>query len=232
MQFDGAYGNMSFICSKTDDVSITEAMKSINRDNPRHPAHDRYQALQNVQQAIKHLTASRGTADMEHKILLDQIKDCDISNRRITDAIFHADKEDEVLLRTPSPVKKRKAGELTKTPQKRAQPAVIDSDSDTFNRDSDFDDDGDSVEEPGFDQEILTRQDARRRAEEMRAEKKVLEGQKKASNARRKNIRDTLKEAKAKKRMLESQLKSDCVQYRNEYSVGHIQKQFAEGVRE
>ncbi|KAK0753134.1 Dynamin family-domain-containing protein [Schizothecium vesticola] len=177
MQFDGAYGNMSFICSKTDDVSITEAMKSIKRDNPRHPAHDRYQALQNVQQAIKHLNASLGTADMDRKILLDQIKDCDISNH-----------------------------------------PVIDSDSDTFNQDSDFDDDGDSVEEPGFDQEILTRQDARRRAEEMRAEKKVLEGPKKASNARRKDIRNSLKDTKAEKRMLESQLKSDCVQYRNESS--------------
>lgn len=32
--------------------------------------------------------------------------------------------------------------------------------------------------------------------------------------------------------MLESQLKSDFVQFRNAYSVGHIQNQFADGVRE
>jgi hypothetical protein len=129
-------------------------------------------------------------------------------------------------------VKKRKGGELAKNPRKRAQPAVIDSDSDTCNQDSDSDGDVVSVEEPGFDEEILTRQDARRRVEEMRAQKRVLEGHKKASNARKKETRNSLKDAKAEKRMLESQLKSDCVQYRNEYSVGHIQKQFAAGVEE
>lgn len=66
----------------------------------------------------------------------------------------------------------------------------------------------------------------------MRAEKKALEKQKKASNTRKKDIRNSLKDAKAEKRMLESQLKSDCVQFRNAYSVGHIQNQFADGVRE
>lgn len=231
MQFDGAYGHMSFICSKIDDVSITEAMKSIKKDNPRHPAHARYQELRHAQEAINNLTAVLGTADVNHKTLLDQIKDCDLSYRRITQAIFQADKEDEVLLRTPSPVKKRRAPESAETPRKRVQLAVVDSDSDTCQQDSD-DDDGDSVEEPAFDQVILTREDARRQAEEMRAGKKELEKEKKASNGRRRDIRNSLKDAKAEKRMLESQLKSDCVQYRNEYSIAHIQKHFADGVKE
>lgn len=231
MQFDGAYGHMSFICSKIDDVSTTEAMKSIKKDDPRHPAHARYQDLQHAQEAIKTQTAILGAADMDHKNLLDQIKDCDTSLRRITQAIFQADKEDEVLLRTPSPVKKRRAREAAETPRKRVQLAVVDSDSETCDQDSD-DDDGDSVEEPAFDQVILTREDARRRAEEIRAGRKELEKQKKASNARKRDTRNSLKDAKAERRMLESQLKSDCVQYRNEYSVYHIQNQFADGVRE
>lgn len=232
MQFDGAYGHMSFICSKIDDVSITEAMKCIKEKDPRHPAHARDQALQNVQKAIKNLTAILGTADMDHKNLLDQIRDCDISHHRITQAIIQAHTEDEVLLRTPSPKKKRKARESAETPQKRVQLAAIDSDSDTCQQDSDDDEEGDSVEEPSFNQEILTREDARRRAEEIRAGKKALEKLKKASNTRKKDIRNSLKDAKAEEKMLESQIKSDCVQYRNEYSMGQIQKHFADGVKE
>lgn len=173
---------MSFICSKIDDVSITEAMKSIKKDNPRHPTHARYQQLQHAQETINNLTAVLGTADMDHKNLLDQIKDCDISHRRITQAIFHADKEDQVLLGTPSPVKKRRARESAETQRKRVQLAVVDSDSDTCEQHSDGDD-GDSVEEPYFDQEILTREDARRRdeggKESTRETKKGIEHSKK-----------------------------------------------------
>ncbi|KAK1827808.1 hypothetical protein QBC39DRAFT_393544 [Podospora conica] len=233
MQLDGAYGNMSFICSKIDDITITEAMKSIKKDDPRHSAHSRYQALQNVQESIKSLAASSRTAEMNHRNLLDRLKDLELSKNRITDALLEADDMGEVFLLTPSPVKKRKARESAETPRKRTQPPAI-SDSDTCNEDSESDNDGDSVGEPEVDveSETLTRQEARRRAEEIKEEKKALDGQKKESNSLRKVIKSSLKEAKAEKKRLEAHLKSDCIQFRNEYSVDSIRRQFAEGVRE
>ena len=111
---DGGFDNVTFICSKTDDISLMEASESLGLDEVNSPLWEKFDEQTKVQESLK-----QELKDLqESKIVYGEVyQDCDKQKdlwNKLKDQL-----EDGRTVYAPT--KKRKAGALQERPAKRAR---------------------------------------------------------------------------------------------------------------
>ncbi|KAF2128828.1 hypothetical protein P153DRAFT_423306 [Dothidotthia symphoricarpi CBS 119687] len=233
LKYDGGFSSVTFICSKTDDISITEAIDSLELN-------DEVADLEEEERMHK-----KSIKDIENKIAdLKESQDvykvagaeADKDIEAWEDLSTELDDGKTVFPPLPKSNKRKKSGSSKKSRKKR-QVSDDESDNDFVVSDDDTSDESDDDEEDD-DQDIqaprepLTESDIKEKLKKLRETKK---------NARRESlqIRKTIDDLKPQIREiqekivdLKAKISHKCIAGRNEYSKTAIQRDFAAGIKE
>jgi GTPase SAR1 family protein len=235
LKMDGGYSTVTFICSKTDDISLMEAQDSLGIEDELAVLWNKCDELSRKKQSLKKE--------------LEQLKETKSDYARAMEA---ADEELEVweklkddfddgktvyppALKTKGSEKKRKRGRSEKTSNKKAR---LDDSDDDFIDDSHSepghasDEDSEiesSNEEPA---EPLTEERILEKIGDLRATKKDGRLQRAQLDSEIKNVRALMDECGKDYDAAEAVIFQKCIQGRNEYSKGAIQQDFAAGIKE
>ncbi|KAJ4989063.1 tat pathway signal sequence [Stagonosporopsis vannaccii] len=236
LKLDGGFSNITFICSKTDDISITEAIDTLELE-------DQVQALDEQQTEL----------EQEIKATQNKVEDLKESQqvyqqaaREAGDAIelweeLKDQYDDGKQVYAPAPrIAKRKKNESTEKSRKRHQKddegcgidvIVIDDDddggdgcSDAFSTDNE-----DEVQAP---LQPLTGEDINAKLRGLKETRKNARREGLEIKPRIEELRPHIQEAQTKIKAIRAEISRICISGRNEYSKQAIQNDYAAGIKE
>lgn len=218
---------MTFICSKTDDISVTEAAESLGIEEEISESWSAIQALSSDIRELKFAIAS----------LKDERDACDdlIDNIEQTwdkwDALANKLSGGIAVYAPSSPSKKRKR--QSKPRGSRKNHSSSDADDSDFS-DTDLSDSSDKENQDSQDQDKkpLTEEQIEAKLASLKVEKKEIRAQKKEIEGQVLEHRRKIKNLTAEKETLLAEVKAVCIQGRNAYSKQAIKHDFAMGIKE
>ncbi|KAH6642388.1 hypothetical protein C7974DRAFT_420684 [Boeremia exigua] len=230
LKYDGGFSSVTFICSKTDDISITEAIDTLE-------LHEEVESLYEQQDGLD-------KAIVELKTRIEDLKESQkvyqLAGREAADDIEiwedlkdQRDDGKEVYAPAPKAAKRKKDSAATKS-RKRHQ--MDDEDSDTnFVID---DEDAEETEDEASDEEVqapqkpLTEDEINKKLKELRETKKTARREGLEINPQIEELRPRIREAQTKSKAIKAKISGICISGRNEYSKEAIQNDFAAGIKE
>ncbi|KAF6824031.1 tat pathway signal sequence [Colletotrichum musicola] len=225
LKYDGIYSAVTFICSKTDDISVTEAAESLDIETDVSESWAKIDALRRDMRRLKgQLSDGKDEkSDLDDK--LDQVdneveKWDELAQKHADGDTVHAPTENR---------KKRKRGATSFKSRKNRKSSDSDSDSDSSTSNSDSDKENDPESENRM---PLTEEQIEDKISAFKTEKKKIRQERKEIEAKLARIRKELKGVQAEEARLLGAIKAVCIQGRNGYSKGAIQRDFAMGIKE
>ncbi|CAI6329371.1 unnamed protein product [Periconia digitata] len=232
LKYDGNYSNVTFICSKTDDISITEATDSLGLHSEMSDLEDRYfgyeTELTSIEKAIKE---SKDSIAVYQEMISSHEKETEIWED-LKDSVEEGKRVFAPLDRSAG---KRKRRSLKKKSRKRQQP--IDSDLEYDDSDEDYQTDADMEGEADGEviktpQQPLAINDIKSKINQLRHHKKNARDEKALVQEKITDSRKKAHRLKEKMDEIRGAMSALCISGRNEYSKGAIQQDFAAGIRE
>ncbi|KAI4649500.1 hypothetical protein J4E93_003820 [Alternaria ventricosa] len=227
LKYDGGFSSVTFICSKTDDISITEAIDSLGLEEnvaafeEERERHD--EQIKQIRGKIQELNESREVYKLAMSSASEDIEVWESLQEQL---------DDGKSVYAPQPkTHKRKKAVSNKHARKRKLPFDDDTDDDFEDSDSD---------ESGSDDEV-TFQGERQRLSETDIKEKLKELRETKKNTRREGIaikhsiddlKPQIRELEAKKDEIKAEISRICIAGRNQYSKSAIQQDFAAGIKE
>ncbi|KAL9037208.1 MAG: hypothetical protein Q9214_005802, partial [Letrouitia sp. 1 TL-2023] len=232
LKMDGGFGSVTFICSKTDDISLTEAQESLDLEEELGKSWEKLDVLSKRKKALKrHLEEMK-----ENKSLyMDAINDVDEEIE--TWEGLKEDLADGKTVRAPqdkAKSKKRKRS-VSARGQKRQRRS---SDSEDFDRDyederlSDDESHEQNKEEDLLLEKPLTEAEITTKLSELRATRKESRSAKIELEERLRSVRCEIENANTAEENIEAEISAICISGRNQYSKGAIQQDYAAGIKE
>ncbi|CZT47980.1 uncharacterized protein RSE6_08614 [Rhynchosporium secalis] len=238
LKFDGTYSRITFICSKTDDISITEASDSLGLEEEMCEDWETIDTIDKElrahRQNIKDLKESKGVSSELINDAEESLEQWEKLKERL---------DDGETVYQPSKKRKRSA-ELKNKSRKKAKKARSGSDDDD---DDDFivdDEENEEDEEDGTSQvdsdpeslsdegDPLTMEDIDAKLNQLKEDKKRARRERIEMDEKLKDVNREVKALEAAREKIETKISAVCIAGRNEYSKGAIQRDFAEGIRE
>ncbi|KAL8835488.1 MAG: hypothetical protein Q9170_003290 [Blastenia crenularia] len=236
LKMDGGFSAVTFICSKTDDISIMEAQDSLGLDEKMGPSWEELDRLSAKQKALKkQLEKFNETKNVYEDVANDadeQIEVWETLQESVNDG------KTAFAPKAKSASKKRKAGDKDRPSKKKKQKKSSDAgDSDFIDDEVEAGDDShDSDEDQGNDSsedgEPLTEDQITTKLQELKTTKKDARKQKAEIKEKVEEVRKQLKEMQAAESKINSEMSALCISGRNQYSKGAIQQDFAAGIKE
>ena len=236
LKMDGGFSAVTFICSKTDDISLEEAQDSLGLDDQMSSSWEEMDRLVKKQRVLKKQVEQM----QDSKVVFGNAQNDADEQIEVWEAL----KEDLEAGRTvfapksKSETKKRKCRHHDKSSKKKRRTDNSDAEEDDFTDDrSEQSADTDEDDSDGLDGESerpdpLTEDQITAKLQELKASKKEARIQRTEVMEKIKNIRQEVEEAKEAENKLNSQMSSLCISGRNQYSKGAIQQDFAAGIKE
>ncbi|KAH0550909.1 hypothetical protein GP486_007727 [Trichoglossum hirsutum] len=236
LKMDGAYNSVTFICSKTDDVSVEEATDSLGLNEE---LSDLSEQLQNCRSDRKRLTVELSELK-EGRAVYRQVMESTEEQLDLWEDLKDDVERGKIVYDPDSGIKndrKRKCRPpVTKNAKKLRQESHSDEGS---NNDSQRGDAGGDPE--GCESTTNTTENPAKpkplTSEEVRSKLNDLNRRKKASRRERAEFdqkidaaESDLREVECKMDMIRGQMNSLCITERNKYSKGAIQRDFAAGI--
>ncbi|KAH7364551.1 putative GTPase SLIP-GC [Rhexocercosporidium sp. MPI-PUGE-AT-0058] len=228
LKFDGTYSRITFICSKTDDISITEASDSLGLEDQMSEDWDKIdeieKELRGHNRNLKDLKESKGVFtelinDAEEGIeLWEKLKDQLDDGETVYD-----------------PSKKRKRSAELKKSRKKAKKFRSSSDDDDEDGEDEIDaepqaeSDSDSVSDKG---DPLTAEDIDAKITQLKEDKKRARRERVETDDKVKAVNQNMKALENTREKIDTAMSAICIAGRNDYSKGAIQRDFADGIRE
>ncbi|KAK3324641.1 hypothetical protein B0T19DRAFT_429037 [Cercophora scortea] len=227
LKFDGTYSAVTFICSKTDDISVTEAAESLDIEDQ---VGESWTKIRGFENDIKKLKSQQ--ADLrDEKETCDELAESIDQALDVWEELMNKLSEGEVVYApSDAPSKKRKRSSKPSSSRKNRVSTDAD-DSDFLDSFSDTSDKENS-QPPDENRQPLTEDDIERKLATLKAEKKELRDNKKEVTRQITAARIEIKEIIAKKDALLAEVKAICIKGRNEYSRRAIKHDFAMGIKE
>lgn len=222
LQLDGMYSNVTVICSKTDQITVSEVMNVMPEGEGAHHFEGQLKLLQ--AEKTKLHEESKRTSEC-HSEVCETIEKLEEEFDRLDNVIGGAANEDKVPISSPL---KRMVLETDPAPRKRVR---CENNSDAGEADADGSDETVSSDR-GANEEYISIKDAIRLREIVKQKKKDLRTKRSELDKERKRIRNDIEICEASMKEAESEKKSACIKYRNNYSRSTIPRQFAEGLKE
>ncbi|KAL8820149.1 MAG: hypothetical protein Q9223_001566 [Gallowayella weberi] len=235
LKMDGGFSAVTFICSKTDDISISEAQDSLGFDDKMVPSWDELDHLsakqRNLKQQLGELSDTKAIYEDAADDIDEQLEVWGTLEESVSDGkVAFAPKA--------KATKKRKSSSKVSSKQKKRKVSSDDED------DADFIDDGSEEDEDPLDsdeeatgddsqdQQPLTQEQVAAKLEELKATKKDARVQKREITEKMQELRNELKEVDNAEAKIKSEMSALCISGRNQYSKGAIQQDFAAGIKE
>lgn len=231
LKYDGGFGNVTFICSKTDDISITEATDSLELEDEISGLDDEERKQEEKENDLQDRVAEL----KESQAIFGQAYDEAVDDIELWDDLKDRMNEGKPVYAPVPKSAKRKRGGSSKKSRKRRQTEDDDdedfivSDDDASVSDADTDNDDDDVQAP---RQLLTEEDIEAKLDELKETKKSARRQRNELDHTIKDVRLEIRAAKAKREKIRAEMSAICIAGRNEYSKGAIQLDFAAGVKE
>ncbi|KAK5652529.1 hypothetical protein OQA88_10435 [Cercophora sp. LCS_1] len=237
LQLDGLYSAVTFICSKTDDLTIAEVMRVLLSD---HPVFTLQQRLNELEEAAAQISGQMEGVAQRLSELDSEIEDTQRQLTVVEHAVYTADHdEDSILLVSPASSRKRAPRSAAVASRKKTRRDIVPRDPFLDDNDDGFDipdisysDDELIIDEPKPEIETLSKQNAIARRDALATANQAAREEKISLAKQQKALKKKLKAKRAEVRSLRSEIRGVCIQYRNEYSRPSIKGQFAGGLRE
>ncbi|KAF1961197.1 hypothetical protein CC80DRAFT_463932 [Byssothecium circinans] len=231
LKYDGNYSSVTFICSKTDDISITEATGSLELE-------DQISYLEEQQQGYKRQIVSiekevetlKDSIAVYSEVMEEAEKDTEVWEKLQDDA----DSGETVFAPAQKASNKRKRRASAEKSRKRrtleddSDIEYIASDNEELDQ-SDEDSDNEGCEPP---KEPLTVEQIKAKIDELRQSKKTARQEKAMIRKQIPDLRAKIHELKEKVAEIQGEINALCIAERNKYSKGAIQQDFAAGIKE
>ncbi|KAH7392794.1 hypothetical protein BKA66DRAFT_567533 [Pyrenochaeta sp. MPI-SDFR-AT-0127] len=230
LKYDGGFSSVTFICSKTDDISITEAIESLElEDEVTEFEEQEYQYKQQTEGIQGQISDLKESQEVYKIALADANNDIEVWEG------FQEDLEAGRRVFAPiSKSSKRKMGS-PKTKSRKKRPSYVDISDDEFLV---SDDEDSELDDPCEDLAIHTPR-TRLTADDVRIKLKELRETKKMARREVMQIRRSIEELKpqisgiqARIDDIKGKVSHICIAGRNEYSKSAIQQDFAAGIKE
>jgi hypothetical protein len=220
VKMDGGFNTVTFICSKTDDISLTECQESLGLEEEMSVLHaksdEHAKELRNIEQQLSELKDRKAG----YEIVADQIEE----QLEIWEGLKQDIDDGKMVFAPPdlSHSRKRKRGSNEAWPRKKTQTA------DTNHNELDDEED----------YELQTRGDPLTKAEidvkysELKGLKKDWRRRKVDVETIRKDLREQKSEIDAAEERIQAAIYAMAISGRNEYSRGAIQQDFAAVIKE
>ncbi|KAK4033768.1 hypothetical protein C8A01DRAFT_19341 [Parachaetomium inaequale] len=227
LKYDGTYSAVTFICSKTDDISVTEASESLGIEEEISESWSRIQELSDDIRRLKSDMADLRDERDACNDLIDKIEQTwdkweSLGSKLADGATVYAPPN--------SLSKKRKRQSQPKGSRKNRTSSDLGSDaSDSDGSDSSDKENQESQDEP---REPLTEDQIDTKLASLKVEKKEVREKKKEIDEKVKALRDEVKGLVSEKEIILAEVKAVCIQGRNEYSRKAIKQDFAMGIKE
>ena len=236
LKMDGGFSSVSFICSKTDDISLMEAQDSLGLDEQMIPSWEEIDRL-----SAKRKQLNKKLEEMkETKAVYEEVANDADEEIEVWETLKESVSEGKVTYAPPSKSadKKRKASSKQASSRKKAKKDSSDSEDSEFKETddeieiSDDDEEGDGGSSHSQNSEPLTEGEVTAKLQELKNVKKDTRAQKKEITEQMSEIRKELIATKDAESKIESELSAMCISGRNKYSKGAIQQDFAAGIKE
>lgn len=228
LQFDGTYFAVTFVCSKTDDIAITEAMKEVPDD---------------VEEEISEISAQVEHLDREKADLLKTITELKDERADLDDRAESCDREMESWEELETKVAR---GNTIYSPlgsakkRKRcSHPVQSRKSRNSGSREKHDSSDAEEIPESGEQNEYSDYQPqpvSREKIEQMIAsikeKKKEIRLRKTDVGRKISELRERAQELEGYKQKTKTRVAALCIKSRNNYSRDRIKKDFAAGMKE
>ncbi|KAK8066431.1 hypothetical protein PG997_013178 [Apiospora hydei] len=220
MKYDGTFSNVTFICSKTDDLLITEAADSLKLqdqiDETMRKADEFKQKVNDLKEQLANLREKRAAYD-------DRIDEIETSYEEWEDLATDLSDGKTVYAPVPKTKKRKRDGR-----QPDAFPGT-DSESDSLSIAG-----GSSDKENSHQQTRtpLTEEQIEGAMAELKSEKKEARKSKRDIDEQTSSVRKMITQAESQRQELLAEAKSTCIKGRNDYSRTSIRWDFAMGMKE
>ncbi|KAF2006217.1 hypothetical protein P154DRAFT_517885 [Amniculicola lignicola CBS 123094] len=232
LKYDGGFSGVTFICSKSDDISITEATDSLDLEDEVSHLEAQVKAhkdeIEETEQRIEDLQESSA-------VYLEAMNTVD-AEMDVWDAL-QEDLEDGKTVYPPVPKcqNRKKQSGSRRTGNRDAD----DSDEEFIVSDSDTEDEEDDEEDGKSDSGNIEPSQVPLTLMEIKDKIKELKETKKNARRTRFDLEVQIKDLKAeiiavegKMKKVKSEINAICIAGRNAYSRGAIQQDFAQGIKE
>lgn len=233
LKYDGGYSSVTFICSKTDDISITEAVDTLQLEDEVEGFYEQErkleQEIKEAQAKIEELKEAQHVYTLARRETGEEIEAWEELKDKLDDG-------DEVYALAPKSNKRKKVSSKRKSRKKHhandedSDPDfVVEDDEASESEDDDDDDDNEEVQET---REPLTGKDIRSKLKELREIKKNARREGLELKPKIEELRPKVRGAQAKIKEIKANISKICISGRNEYSKEAIQNDFAAGIKE
>jgi prefoldin subunit 5 len=232
LKYDGIYSRVTFICSKTDDISITEASSSLNLEEQVSADWAKIDEIDDQLRALKKTMQELKDSRSVYSELVNEADDEIEKWEKLKD-----DLEDGKEVWPPSDkVKKRKRSLTSNKSPKKTKKSKSDGHSFAEEPNSEEEPDSEASEaESGPESEKgdpLTLEAVEDKLSQFKDDKKRARRERSALNAKTKSLNEEIRALQEDKGTIESAISAICIKGRNDYSKGAIQTDFAAGVKE
>jgi GTPase SAR1 family protein len=230
MKYDGMFSNVTFICSKTDDISITEAVESLSIESQVQEPWDEISKLENerdtLQRKVDELNRqydTYGTGFIAQDELIEVWEEHQ-------DQPADREEVDAPLKKNIS--KKRKRDEQRNKPRKHINlSSDAESDEDMVSE-RDESDETSAAEDNGSWEDPLMIEQIKAKSEARKLEKAVARKEKSNIDALIAKTTRQIKQISEKIRDLQADVDALCITGRNNYSKDRIRDDYAMGIKE
>ena len=225
LKYDGTYSAVSFICSKTDDISITEAAESLQLEDEISESWSQSEALRKEKETLgKKIQELRGTKDAYGGAL----DECE-AKLDIWEDLQEKLDAGEVVYAPSDTSNKRKRSEKPLGSRKNMESGDNDD-----NDDVDFGSVSSDKEnsQPNEDRQPLDSDAIDKMLASLKSERKRIRDARRALNSEMAGIRKEIDRVQAEREELLAESKAICIKGRNKYSTEAIRHDFAMGIKE
>ncbi|KIX00086.1 uncharacterized protein Z518_10223 [Rhinocladiella mackenziei CBS 650.93] len=232
LKMDGGYSSVTFICSKTDDISITEAQDSLGLEEEFDPVWAKSEALRKKEVALKKQINELKDTRSDISAAIDFAEE----GLEVWEKLQEECNEGKPVFKPQPKSQKRKRTEKNSPARKKSKYVEPDTDDDFIDDDGDSDSDAgsnhassDATEDRG---EPLREDDIQRKIAELRGAKKERRRERLKLDDQLKGLRQQMDKINQERDGIDAELSARCISGRNEYSRAAIRQDYAAGIRE
>ncbi|KAK1595312.1 uncharacterized protein LY79DRAFT_511153 [Colletotrichum navitas] len=232
LKYDGAYSNITFVCTKADDISLDEAAPSLGIEGFIAEEQERKTKMETQikekQQALTVLEPRKSSIQEKLKNVNRDVDTWNTLRKQVS-------KGQKSFAPISSPQKRKRSQLETDKDDaaaKKIKKEILSSDTDDDTSDEsdlgESDDDGYSGDQP----QPLTLEETRKKLDELKAVKKGMKEEKRVLTKGVSQLKVEIKDLKEQRSAIKTNMHRVCIQGRNSYSRGAIKQDFAFGLKE
>ncbi|KAF8475018.1 hypothetical protein BDZ91DRAFT_712137 [Kalaharituber pfeilii] len=235
---DGGFPNVTFICTQSDNISVSEAILSLNLEEDLQELNARLEKLEEKIEELKDMDAKLGRLkakdDDVHDSLNEELETW-LDLKGVAEEgrlVFKpkASKGDKKALQAVQPQKAEKSNKVTtRTVEKKNE---VSDNKDQVGAEEWNSSDFDGLSNKNSRESPLTMEEINDKISDLHKSLKKINQDRREISARVVEVKETLSKAKTQHKKLQKQIATLCIQARNEYSTDAIKHDFAGGLWE